>query len=500
MENNELDIDLLLVEYSFEVGLGGTCFGTDNPIGCFLDNDIEEYDKFLDMYDELRNKMYNRINEIQEDTDEKKCLLFLTNGYLPVLRELRPIVLPPIQRSSTLDKEERILNDAIENLRLWLNKVNVKSYIEKLGCGLTSLQSELADVQRRKEEERKDEEPNNLSNQSKDYFIEGLKFAVEKTNIDAQLSNFNEALKQGLPSFEELVARSFLMRYHATREDLEEANKEARRAREIYGQLQETFQLRDNPAKGLFLNGYRRAPVYPESIRDDWPEEERKQAALEMMREYHEVFIEPKVLHFYLGECYLERGEIDLAILESEKAIHALDEEDPPIDSVIFHTRLGTMYKEKGDFASAASEFRKAIDAYSIDDLPSNELLAEKFRDGMSFWMDKAKQLLAEKESIISQQERTGVEIEVGFFPLSFFFFVCIPRIEIDGRPHKKYWGTHFFELDPGKHTIKIYFRYLFMSQCGANSIDVVVKDGETCRVKYNMPPWMFSKGSIKQI
>ena len=100
----------------------------------------------------------------------------------------------------------------------------------------------------------------------------------------------------------------------------------------------------------------------------------------------------------------------------------------------------------------------------------------------------------------MSKQGRTGVEVKVGFFPLAFLFLVCTPMIEIDGEAHKKYWGTHFFELDPGKHTIRIYFRYLFMSQCGANSIDVVVKDGETCRIKYYMPPWIFAKGSIKQV
>ncbi|MCK4416672.1 MAG: hypothetical protein KAV99_00705 [Candidatus Latescibacteria bacterium] len=241
--------------------------------------------------------------------------------------------------------------------------------------------------------------------QAQDSFIQGLKLAVEKTNINAQLSNFNEALKQGLFPFDELVARSFLMRCYATQGDLEEANKEARRAREIYSQLQETFELRDNPGKAMFLHGYRRAPVYPESIRDDWPEEERKKAALEMMREYHEVFIEPRVLHFYLGECYLERGEINLAISESEKVIYDFDE-DPPL-AVIFHTRLGAMYKEKGDFACAAGECRKAVDAYSeVDDLwfSSDELLAEKFRDGMSFWTDKAKQLLVEIEPQVQKK------------------------------------------------------------------------------------------------
>ncbi len=100
----------------------------------------------------------------------------------------------------------------------------------------------------------------------------------------------------------------------------------------------------------------------------------------------------------------------------------------------------------------------------------------------------------------ISKEGQTGMEVKIEFFPLSFFLFFCKPRIEIDGRTHMSNWGTHFFDLPPGRHTVKIYFRYLFMSQCGANSIDLVVRDGETCRVRYYMPPWIFVKGSLKQV
>jgi hypothetical protein len=91
----------------------------------------------------------------------------------------------------------------------------------------------------------------------------------------------------------------------------------------------------------------------------------------------------------------------------------------------------------------------------------------------------------------------TGAEIKVGFFPLAFFLFACTPRIEIDGRVHKKYWGTHFFELPPGTHKITVYFRYLFKSRCGENSVSVNVPAGGVARVRYNMPPWMFAKGSL---
>ena len=91
----------------------------------------------------------------------------------------------------------------------------------------------------------------------------------------------------------------------------------------------------------------------------------------------------------------------------------------------------------------------------------------------------------------------TGVEIKTGFFPLAFLLFMCTPRIEIDGRVNLRPWGTHFFELPPGPHTIRVYFRYLWMGHCGDNSVSVNVPAGRAVRVNYNMPPWMLAKGSM---
>jgi hypothetical protein len=66
--------------------------------------------------------------------------------------------------------------------------------------------------------------------------------------------------------------------------------------------------------------------------------------------------------------------------------------------------------------------------------------------------------------------------------------------------PNRRYWGTHFFPLAPGWHNIQVYFRYLFMSRCGANSINVYVQQGRVNRIRYNMPPWMFARGSLKEV
>ena len=45
---------------------------------------------------------------------------------------------------------------------------------------------------------------------------------------------------------------------------------------------------------------------------------------------------------------------------------------------------------------------------------------------------------------------------------------------------------------------MKISFPYMGKSECGANEIKVSLSEGQKRRIAYNMPPWMFSKGSIK--
>ena len=98
----------------------------------------------------------------------------------------------------------------------------------------------------------------------------------------------------------------------------------------------------------------------------------------------------------------------------------------------------------------------------------------------------------------MSATPNATIEVKTGFFPLAFLLFLCTPTIEIDGVPEKRAWGRSRFEVAPGKHRVKIYFRYLFKPQCGANEIDVTVDEGQVASVKYWMPPWMFAPGSLK--
>lgn len=100
----------------------------------------------------------------------------------------------------------------------------------------------------------------------------------------------------------------------------------------------------------------------------------------------------------------------------------------------------------------------------------------------------------------VQQQPWTGLQIETSFFPLALFLYLCTPTIVIDGVACQRPWGTHSFQLAPGMHNVRIFFRYLLMDTCGANAINVVVQPNCIHRIKYEMPPWMFSQGSIREL
>jgi hypothetical protein len=91
----------------------------------------------------------------------------------------------------------------------------------------------------------------------------------------------------------------------------------------------------------------------------------------------------------------------------------------------------------------------------------------------------------------------TGVEVKVQFFPLAFLFLFCTPIVTVDGVPHRLGWGTHFFHLQPGRHVVRVFFYYLFMPQCGDNSVAFDVQEGEVRLVSFYMPPWIFMRGAM---
>ena len=93
------------------------------------------------------------------------------------------------------------------------------------------------------------------------------------------------------------------------------------------------------------------------------------------------------------------------------------------------------------------------------------------------------------------REPETGIELKLTVFPLAFILYLCMPHVEINGRVKKKTWGTHFIPLEPGRHTVSAWFPYVFMSECGLNTVEFKLREGEVKLVTYDTPWIMGMKG-----
>src|SRR5437868_4366873 len=94
---------------------------------------------------------------------------------------------------------------------------------------------------------------------------------------------------------------------------------------------------------------------------------------------------------------------------------------------------------------------------------------------------------------------QTGLVLNLTHNPMAFLFDFCAPVVMIDGIGYKMKWGRQYFQVSPGKHQVKVFFKYLYLPECGANSIDVDVAHDKLCQIEYYMPSWMYAKGNLKQ-
>lgn len=95
-------------------------------------------------------------------------------------------------------------------------------------------------------------------------------------------------------------------------------------------------------------------------------------------------------------------------------------------------------------------------------------------------------------------QTTTGITVKTGFFFLAFLLFFFPPTVVIDGNAQKSKWGEQFFPTTPGEHTVKVFFKYMFLKEAGPASTTVQVPDGQSVRVSYRAPWIVFMNGRIK--
>ena len=83
------------------------------------------------------------------------------------------------------------------------------------------------------------------------------------------------------------------------------------------------------------------------------------------------------------------------------------------------------------------------------------------------------------------------IEVRLTFNFLAWSIHFVEPIIEINNVSHKKNWGKHFFNLSPGKHSLKVYFSYNGQSKRAYKEICFDISAGEALKICYHVFPFL---------
>jgi hypothetical protein len=92
---------------------------------------------------------------------------------------------------------------------------------------------------------------------------------------------------------------------------------------------------------------------------------------------------------------------------------------------------------------------------------------------------------------------RSGVQVSTKTPPIAFLLHLFKTKVTIDDDTHVVSWGTNYYPLEPGRHSIEIGFRYFFGSNMGRSKVEFDIAPGHVVRVTYHPPVQIFSSGSI---
>jgi hypothetical protein len=96
-----------------------------------------------------------------------------------------------------------------------------------------------------------------------------------------------------------------------------------------------------------------------------------------------------------------------------------------------------------------------------------------------------------------SPKPRSGVQVTTRTPPIAFLFLLFKTKVTIDGDTHVVSWGSNYYPLEPGRHSIEIGFRYFFGSNMGRSAAQFDVVSGHVVQVTYQPPAQVFAAGSI---
>ena len=90
------------------------------------------------------------------------------------------------------------------------------------------------------------------------------------------------------------------------------------------------------------------------------------------------------------------------------------------------------------------------------------------------------------------------IVVFAGYPELAFLYESGGCNIDIDGNFENKKWGCHEYVVAAGRHRIEVSYPYRWSERCGANSVDIDMRDGETVHVYYFARFMRFFRGKIR--
>jgi hypothetical protein len=88
-------------------------------------------------------------------------------------------------------------------------------------------------------------------------------------------------------------------------------------------------------------------------------------------------------------------------------------------------------------------------------------------------------------------QSPTGIELTTKYFILNFLIVIFPLIINIDGQDTKGKWGTQFYPVPPGNHTITVSWKLYWVLPSNKATTNVSLADGQVARLQY-YAPWIF--------
>jgi hypothetical protein len=89
------------------------------------------------------------------------------------------------------------------------------------------------------------------------------------------------------------------------------------------------------------------------------------------------------------------------------------------------------------------------------------------------------------------------LEVTMSYSPLAFLYAFSTPTITINQRRERRPWGTHRFVLPPGNYLIEMSYPWFITPECGKNSVEVILHEGDHRHVRYTARLLRYWPGKI---